>query len=64
MKMAEWIQEQVKELPEDQVKEVLDFIVFLKTRREREEWEDLMRAQGESLKGVWDNNEDEAWNNA
>ena len=62
MGIAELIQEQVKDLPEDQVKEVLDFIVFLKTRREREQWDDLMRAQSTSLSGVWDNDEDEVWN--
>lgn len=44
MGLAEIVQEQIKALPEVQVKEVLDFIGYLKTRQEQTQWCDLMQA--------------------
>jgi len=62
MTVAELAYEQIKTLPETQVREVLDFIGYLKERGERSEWENLMQAQAGSLATVWDNLEDEVWN--
>jgi hypothetical protein len=62
MGLAEIVQEQIKALPEGQVKEVLDFIGYLKTRQEQTQWNDLMLAQEKSLADVWDNTDDEVWN--
>lgn len=62
MGLAEIVQEQLKALPEGQVKEVLDFIGYLKSRQEQAQWSDLMQAQEKSLANVWDNSDDEAWN--
>jgi len=62
MGLAEIVQEQIKALPEVQVKEVLDFIGYLKTRQEQTQWSDLMQAQERSLASVWDNPDDEVWN--
>jgi hypothetical protein len=62
MTVKELVFEQVKTLPDDQVREVLDFIGYLKQKGDRAEWEDLMRAQQSSLWAVWDNAEDEVWN--
>jgi hypothetical protein len=62
MTVAELAYEQIKTLPETQVREVLDFIGYLKERGERSEWENLMQAQAGSLATVWDNPEDEVWN--
>lgn len=62
MGLAELVQEQIKVLPEGQVKEVLDFIGYLKSRHEQNQWGDLMQAQEKSLANVWDNAEDEVWN--
>ena len=62
MTVAELAYEQIKTLPETQVREVLDFIGYLKEKGERVEWEDLMGAQVGSLAAVWDNAEDEVWN--
>jgi hypothetical protein len=62
MTVAELAYEQIKTLPETQVREVLDFIGYLKEKAERGQWEDLMGAQSTSLGGVWDNAEDEVWN--
>ena len=61
MGLAEIVQEQIKVLPEGQVREVLDFIGYLKSRPEQTQWADLMLAQEKSLANVWDNPEDEVW---
>lgn len=62
MGLAEIVQEQIKALPERQVKEVLDFIGYLKSRQEQTQRNDLMLAQEKSLSNVWDNPDDEVWN--
>ena len=62
MTAAELAYEQIKTLPETQVREVLDFIGYLKEKGERVEWEDLMGAQAGSLAAVLDNADDEVWN--
>ena len=58
----ELIQNEVKTLSDFKAQEVLDFIVFLKTRTETKEWQDMMSAQVQPLSDVWDNEEDETWN--
>lgn len=62
MTLAQLAYEQLKTLPEDQAREVLDFIGYLKEKRDRAESSDLMNAQAESMKAVWGNPEDEVWN--
>lgn len=62
MTLSELVYEQFRTLPEPQAREVLDFIGFLKEKQERAEWEDLMGAQASSLQGIWDNPDDEVWN--
>lgn len=61
MGLADIVQEQLKALPEVQVKEVLDFIGYLKSRQEQTQWGDLMQAQEKSLAQIWDNPDDEVW---
>ncbi len=63
MSIADLVYEQVKTLPEALAREVLDFVGCLRERGERAEWRDLTDAQSASLKAVWDNAEDEVWNN-
>jgi len=63
MNTVELIQNEVKTLPAFKAQEVLDFIIFLKTRSENDEWQDMMKAQEQPLSDVWDNEEDEIWNN-
>ena len=63
MNTVELIQKEVKTLPALKAQEVLDFIIFLKTRSENDEWQDMMKAQEQPLSDVWDNEEDEIWNN-
>ena len=61
MGLAEIVQEQIRALPEGQVKEVLDFIGYLRSRQEQTQWNDLMQAQEKSLATIWDNSDDEVW---
>jgi hypothetical protein len=64
MTIAELIFEHAKTLPEQAAREVLDFIGYIRERGERAEWRDLMNAQSASLVPVWDNSEDQVWDNA
>ena len=64
MTIADLIYEQVKALPEQLAREVLDFAGFLREREERAEWRDLTAAQSRSLTGIWDSDEDKVWDNA
>ncbi len=64
MAIADKIYEAVKPLPESLAREVLDYVEFLRTRRECSVHENLTVAQTSSMAGVWDNPEDEAWNDA
>jgi hypothetical protein len=62
MTVAEQVYEQAKLLPDALVQEALDFVLFLRARQERKEWRDMINAQSVALAAVWDNEEDEAWN--
>jgi len=63
MSIAETVYDEVKKLPEPQAREVLNFVRHLRDGRDGDEWRDLMTAQSTSLENVWDNPEDEIWNN-
>ena len=63
MNTIELIQNEIKSLPDFKAQEVLDFIVFLKTRNENNEWQDMKNAQEQSLSNIWDNEEDKVWDN-
>jgi hypothetical protein len=58
MTIADLVYSQVKLLPDPLAREVLDFVGFLRERRDRAEWRDLMNAQATGLAAVWDNPED------
>ena len=61
MRSAELAYEQIITLPDEQARESLDFIGYLKEKQERVEILDLMHAQETALKHIWDNPEDEVW---
>ena len=61
---AQQILEAVNQLPDEQCREVLDFAVFVARRNRIGEWHDLQNAQLSALTELWDNNEDEVWNEA
>ena len=61
MTIAELVYEQVKSLPDQLAREVLDFVGYLRERGDRADWRDLMNAQSASLAPVWDNAEDKVW---
>ncbi len=57
----------VQQLPAALQQEVLDFAAFLAQRTQpsaAQEWHDLQDAQITTLHDVWDNPEDEVWNDA
>ena len=62
MALADKIYEAVKPLPDALAREVLDFVEFLRNRREHESRDNLAAAQTLSMNNVWDNPEDETWN--
>lgn len=62
--LAETIYKAAQALPDVQAVEVLDFIYFLKVRQELTEHRDLQNAQQIVMNHIWDNDEDEVWNNA
>jgi hypothetical protein len=62
MSLSELAVEQIKTLPDELAREVLDFVGYLKERQERAEWQDLVQAQSSAMQAVWDNPEDEVWN--
>ena len=59
MSIADLIYEQVKALPNQLAREVLDFAGFLRERQDRAEWRDA--PQPRTLASVWDNSEDKVW---
>ena len=64
MSLAELIYEEVKSLPDQLAREVLDFAGYLRDRQNRADWRDLAAAQARSLDPVWNNNEDSVWDDA
>jgi hypothetical protein len=64
MTIAELVYEQVKALPEQLAREVLDFVGYLRERQDDADRRDLMSAQAGSLAPVWDNAEDKVWDDA
>jgi hypothetical protein len=63
MSLAEKIYEVAKPLPEPLALEVLHFIEYLSSKSaDRAEITDLTHAQETVMKHVWDNQDDEVWN--
>ncbi len=63
MSIAEQIYEVAKPLPESLALEALHFIEYLSRKNVgRAEISDLTRAQEIVMKHVWDNEDDEIWN--
>jgi hypothetical protein len=60
--LAQRIYEAAQLLPDVQAHEALDFIYFLRMRQERAEHRDLQNAQQTVMNHIWDNEEDEVWN--
>ena len=62
--LARQILEAVNQLPDEQAREVLEFAAFVARRHRAGEWQDLQNAQLSALADLWDNDEDEVWNDA
>ena len=62
--LTQKILETVSQLPADQAREVLDFATLVSQRNRLSDWHDLQNAQLTALTELWDNDEDEVWNEA
>jgi hypothetical protein len=64
MSTAEQIMREIQKLPEPLVQEVLDFIGYIELKHGLKDrlTEELKPAQTPAMKHVWDNSEDEVWN--
>jgi len=64
MNIAQKIYEQARQLPEPLAKEVLDFIEYIEAKHGLKDIgsEHLKETQIPVMKSVWDNTEDEVWN--
>ncbi|SNX53688.1 DUF2281 domain-containing protein [Thermoanaerobacterium sp. RBIITD] len=53
----------IDEISESQMREVIDFILFLKNKQDNQEFKDLLSSSESSI-GFWENDvDDEVWNN-
>ena len=53
----------IEEVPESQIPEIIDFINFLKSKKDNEAFKDILSA-GESSTDFWNNDiDDKVWNN-
>jgi len=53
----------ISEIPDSIIPEIIDFVLFLKRKEEKQIYRDLLEASESSLK-FWDNPiDDEVWNN-
>lgn len=53
----------IEEIPESQIPEIIDFIGFLKNKKENQVYKDLELASESSI-DFWDNDiDDKVWNN-
>lgn len=62
MVTAEQICREANKLPRNALPVVLDFMLFLQKRAADNQGNDLVMAQESSMTPLWDNEEDEAWN--
>ena len=62
MVTAEQICREANKLPRNALPVVLDFMLFLQKRAADNQENDLVMAQESSMTPLWDNEEDEAWN--
>ena len=61
--LSEQIYRETRELPEPIAREVLDFIGYLRARYDDQAvTRDLISAQEAAMRRVWENTEDEVWN--
>jgi len=61
MNVADKICEKARNLPEQLAREVLDFIERISAHRDSD-IENLKKAQEPAMKRIWENSEDDIWN--
>lgn len=59
----QFLKDLINEIPENDVLQVIDYIEYLKTKKEKTIFKELLEASESSLE-FWNNDaDDEAWNN-
>lgn len=64
MSIAEQVYEEVQALPESAAREVLDFAQFLRSKCQSDELAVLKLAQIPAMAAIWDNDDDDVYNDA
>ena len=54
----------IEEIPENQIPEVIDFVGYLKNKKDKEIFKDLEKVSESSLEFWINEKDDEVWNNA
>lgn len=54
--------DEIRQLPEPLQREVLNFARFLKSKAARVDLDNLVNAQHSSMEAIWNNEDDEVWN--
>jgi len=62
MSNLELINTMIRDVPENQLPDIIDYLIFLKLKSDRETTKDLVAASMSST-GFWDNPDDEVWDN-
>ena len=62
MSNLELINTMICDVPESQLPDIIDYLIFLKLKNDKEATKDLMAASMSST-GFWDNPDDEVWDN-
>jgi len=60
MSQVERINQYLREAPESQLNEILDFVMFLRQKKDKDTFHDLLSTSTSST-AFWDNDEDEVW---
>ena len=62
MSNLELVNTMLRDVPENQLPDVIDYLIFLKLKSDKETINDLVAASMSST-GFWDNPDDEVWDN-
>ena len=62
MSNLELVSTMIRDVPENQLPDVIDYLIFLKLKSDKETTMDLVAASMSST-GFWDNPDDEVWDN-
>ena len=62
MSNLELVNTMIRDVPENQLPDIIDYLIFLKLKSDKETTKDLVAASMSSTE-FWDNPDDEVWDN-